>query len=256
VALARTSRGSKTIFNSFNPTGAIVSDAFTPSSSSLLAVCFGCVVFGTPASGNFTDLTISNTGGWTFTARTGFKPTSPDFGEYWTLIRIWTAPITTGASMTVTCDLPGTDDFAGACLGLADYTGYDTGSPVGATAAEDLVDDGADSATLSGAPASTSEIFGGRMAGVTGAGGNISASPGASHTELYDLPISDVGGLQVQVRDPGSTSTAFSWADVDVGAGTGYDIIGAAIEIKEAAAAGAAFPIPRLSRQLRALLTR
>jgi hypothetical protein len=137
----------------------------------------------------------------------------------------------------------GTNYLATKFIALVDYTGYDTGSPIGVTAAEDMATNGADTAVLSGAPASTSEIFGGRGAGVDGTG-TISATEGASHTEVYDMGIDSFAGLQVQVRPAGSTSTSFSWADVASGTGTLYDDIGVAIEIKEAAGAAATSRVP------------
>jgi hypothetical protein len=135
-------------------------------------------------------------------------------------------------TVTLDCGAVNVNCFFGS---VVDFTGYDTGAPVGVTGTDAaLAVNGADSVTLSAAPASTSIIFGGRIGAVPGSG-TVNAAPDTGHVETHDLNLTDNSGVQTQTR-AGSTSTAFGWADISNGtAGDLVDVIGLAIEIKAAA---------------------
>jgi hypothetical protein len=241
MALARTFRTSAFGGGS----GSITSPSFTPSNGSLLVV-MGCLQVQSSPGWPFTNMTITDSAGLTWTARTGWQPSTPEFGEFWLNVRIWTAPVTTGVSMTVTVGTSA-GNINSRFVAIIDYTDYDTGSPTGATAAADLVDDGAASLTLSGAPATTSEIFAALVHGYAAASGTAGATAGAGYTEIVEMDDGSPnwnGHMELMARDPGSTSTTFSWTDVQSGTGDMYDTIGVALEIKQAAGGPTNVAIP------------
>lgn len=215
-------------------TSPLTTASFTPPNNSLLVVL---AAFQKNAAGGFggvacaSAMTISDTAGLTWTSRE-FGGLTTDYGGS---VRGWTAPVTTGVSMTVSVDC-GAFDIFGGFISVVDYTGYNTADPVGATAIDiSMVTNGADSITLSAAPAATSEIFGGRYGGVPGSGA-AAATPGSGYVEIHDLSVNGASGLQTQARPPGSTSTTFEWADVSSGTEATLECVGIAIEIKAASA--------------------
>ncbi len=227
AALARTQRISSA---TFAPTA-----SFTPSNNSLLVVV--CMAVGNSDSGmRGTDLSISNTGGWTFTSR---KASTGSAGWSYA-VRIWTAPVTTGASMTVTCST-GVGSIGGnAYIYVADYTGYDTGTPVGVDGAASIGAgaDGAQSFTLSGSPCSGGEVIA-ALVGAVGSG-TVNVTEGSGWTELADAPLLDQSRNQVQIRT-GSTSTSVAWVDVAVGgspSGVGVELVGVEINVSGGCAGG------------------
>ena len=211
----------------------ITTGSFTPANGSLLVAIGGAAVAGAETPGDYSasfGITDSSAGGpLTWTPRANVGNTGSEGGQ----MRVWTAPVVTGVSMTVTLSTPVGNDMNRMLVSVIQVTGYDTVTPVGVTGTDAAIaTDGADSVTLSGSPAATSLIIGGRAAGTPGTG-TILASPDTGHTELHDLNITDNTGLQTQQRDAGSTSTAFSWADVANGTTTIANGVGLAIEIKE-----------------------
>lgn len=242
MALARTNLlGQITNTGSFG-TGNFTSSAFTPSSASLLVVAGGFI-----QNGSSTDPTssfvISDSGSHTWTEKVTavVSPTS-----FPTLMKIWTAPITTGASTTVTLGTGGRTAAFYACSVVC-YTGYDTGTPVGVsgtnskssgfTGPPDPI-----SITLSGAPATTSEVFGALCVDRDAA----NATPGATFTEIDDLMNSagPWGGLETEVR-AGSASTTADWANARGATGNIFNLVCGAIEIRQAPASGAEHVFPR-----------
>lgn len=144
-----------------------------------------------------------------------------------------TAPVTTGATMTVTVassNLP----WVGANVDIVAYNNYNTGSPVGATASSiTLPPTGAGSLTLSSAPAAGSEVNASIWVKLNSVGTGVIVK-GSGWTELYNDSQGTNYGLayQTQVRSA-STSTNVPWADTDnAGAVAGSHPIGLAIEIK------------------------
>jgi hypothetical protein len=149
----------------------------------------------------------------------------------WTMgVKIWTAPVATGASMTLTLDAAARVSFHYSLVVVA-YTGYDTGDPIGAigTFLDEATPDGAQSLTLDAAPATTSEVL--AMVGMDKE--SVGVTPGGGWSELYDVHAGSSGGAQVQIRT-GSTSTSVDWVDVHTGTGGIFKALGAAIEIKAA----------------------
>lgn len=226
-----------------------VTGSFTPSNNSLLVA----IMMVEKDDGNDVDelpsMGITDSAGltWTLRAEKGDDETHPAGDNHWGYangIKIWTAPVTTGTSMTVTFQRvsPNAYEFYMVAGAVVEYTGHDVASPIGVTGVATWDDnspfpgatDGAKSLTLSGAPAATSEIIGGRS--WTGwVPGHTFADEPTGYTELYDVSSFNggEGGLQVQVRDPGSTSTTFGWDDIGNPNLVGIPK-GAAIEIKEA----------------------
>jgi len=212
-------------------TGGFTTGSFTPSNNSLLTVvCFAI----TQTDGAFTasDLTITDSIdglNWTSRAATGAAPA-------WSQgIRVWTKPITTGASMTVTVDA-GAFDIHGYRVEVYDYTGYDTGTPIGATATgTDADGDGAASITLSATPRSDSEIMACACIGIA-TNGTHATTPGTSWTELFDVELSDGWvASETQIRTS-YTGTSVDWVDLETGTAIPDSATLLAIEVRDAAA--------------------
>ena len=207
-------------------TGPFGSNFLTPPDNSLLVVAV-FVMENAGTTDPSGDLTLSG-GGWTYTSRAVIgDPNSFSIG-----LRIFTAPVTTGASMTLTLDCGPRDVFMFAFSAVA-YTGYDTISPVGATATgvDNSTPDGAFSVTLSGAPAASSEVF----AALGMDKESLGTTPGAAFGEIHDTQNSINGGLETEART-GSTSTTVDWVDTHTGSGAIFKLVAAAIEIKAAGA--------------------
>src|SRR5260221_9399695 len=102
------------------------SAAFTPANNSLV------VVFGGLQSSNNSLLPSISGGGLTWTKQLSAGPDTASFGHFsvW-----WTAPVITGASMTVTIGNMPSDGTAEGIMHIFTYTGYNTSTPVGGTAA-------------------------------------------------------------------------------------------------------------------------
>jgi len=153
TGLVRTNRGSFLSADNFG-TGVYTAAAFTPSANSVLVVIAAVVVNAgiTDPSG---DMTLTG-GGLTWTPRLNVGHAAS-----WACgVRVWTAPV--GASPPSTAlafDCGPYNVWVYEAVAF-DLTGYDTGSPTGATASNgNAGTDGPLSLTLSGAPASTSEVL-------------------------------------------------------------------------------------------------
>ena len=241
MALARTSRGSWSSSEGHG-TGGFTTGSFTPSANSLLIVtCFILPNGGsTDVSGS---LTISDSAGLTWTAIANVGNAT-----YWSSgQRAWRAPVgASPSSMTVTVDC-GANDIYFYLTTAIDFTGYDTSTPIGATAtggssgSTGLGIDGAVSITLSGAPASDSYVIG-LLGQDYGTAGTNNVAPGSGWTELYDFRGSDnYEGVQLQERT-GSTSTTVGWGDIDNGTCIVSKTIALAFEVKVAASGIAITP--------------
>lgn len=210
-------------------TGSFTTGAFTPPDNSLLVVAI--YAHGTSGADISSSQTISDSVGLTWTSRALVGVAASDgLG-----IRVWTAPVTTGASMTITADCGAENVFKYGVHRIA-YTGYDTGSPTGATATAGVsgaTDD--ETITLSASPATTSEVV--AAMGIIMGGGTQLVTPGTGWTEIYEgTSDADFSNTQSQVRT-GSTSTSVVWDDIDAGTGTATHGGFLAVEIKAAAAA-------------------
>lgn len=227
MALSRTSLiGSASSGN--HGTGSFSSGSFTPPNNSLI-VAF---VYGQAWPGSVPSAAspFSCTGGsLTWTRRLIVTTASNGWPSQ---MEIWTAPVTTGSSMTITVD-HASATMGGWLIHAVAYTGYDTSTPTGATASSaSLATDGAATITLSGSPASDSEVLAGRLLQMDTAGG-CSATQGSGWTELYDASVNDWASAETQVRG-GSTSTSVAWADVNGNGAAIATSIAGAIEIKAA----------------------
>jgi hypothetical protein len=226
VALSRTNLLGQISPGNFG-TGNFTSNSFTPSSSSLLVVAAAFV----ENSGSTTDptsaLTIS--GGsltWTQQATAVASPTA-----FSSLVKVWTAPVTTGSSMTVTLSTSGRN--AGLYgVSVVCYTGYDTGTPVGGTASGQQNGGFSGpptpiSLTLNAAPVTADEVFAAVFADKTTA----DTTAGSAFTEIDDLNNTNWGSLESEIRT-GSTSTTVDWVDLRPSGGALFNFAAATIVIK------------------------
>lgn len=210
--------------------GPYTTGSFTPPDNSLLVVVVGC------GADPVSDAGYVLTGGgltWTKRVSRAVDWISGDGG----IVQIWTAPVTTGASMTLTVTHTSRFSHQMRVFPFA-YTGYDTGSPTGVTASGQVTNTNLD-ITLSGAPAATSEVIAVAAIPSSSATANsVTCSPDATagFTERAEIQGTESYLLhQVQTRT-GSTSTAVGW---DLGGSLGgspYNVrFGVALEIKRAA---------------------
>lgn len=228
MALSRTDHvGSES--NSGYGTASYSTASFTPPNSSLLAA----VVGGADSSDiSGSDFSCSG-GGLTWTLRGTVQVNGG--GSYWSKIQIFTAPVVTGASMTVTVDHANNINIW--AVHVMSWTGYDPGTPTGATGSDTALED-AGQFNLSASPASTSEVLAARFL-VPNESAPEAATPGTGWTEIFDTatPTSDGwGGLETQARG-GSTSSSVDWTDTTVGT-TAFSNIGLAVEIIAASGGG------------------
>lgn len=229
MALTRTQRIASTSASGFGA-GAYTSASFTPSNNSLLVV-IGFAMEQADNGLEGTSLTITDSAGLTWTSRAA-TTTSPAWSYG---IRIWTAPVTTGVSMTVSIDA-GASSIEFYKLHISDYTSNTTSAipGTGTIVGSDADGDGAATITLSSAPATSSEVIAACLTGLASTSGTV--TPGAGWTEVDEQVGASWGIFQVQVRT-GSTSTAVDWADV-LATGTGFGgATLAAFEIAETAGA-------------------
>ena len=228
MALARTNLHGSITAGDFG-TGVYTTTSFTPPSSSLLVVFVAAIENG-GADSCVTDLTVAG-GGWTYTSRVQIGAGN----GFTSAARLWTAPVTTGVSMTLDVDCAARNiGFYG--VSIVAYTGYDTSTPIGATGSNSQVGGFTGppdpfSLTLSAAPVTTSEVF----AGVSIDKNTAGVTPGSTFTEIHDFVNTSWGGCETEIRT-GSTSTTVDWVDLRSGGGGLFDASGVAIEIKEAAA--------------------
>lgn len=213
-------------------TGSFVTGSFTPPNNSILVVSVSLIQNG-GSSTPLTDLTISG-GGLTYTARA--SSSIDEGGSFYTGTRIYTAPVATGASMTITLDC-GSRSIGEYSISVVALTGYNTSTPTGVTGTNAQTSgfsgppDPA-SLTLSGSPASTSYIVG--AIGIDKSVANC--SPGSSWTELHDVHNTDWGGLETQYRTS-YTGTSVDWTDVRAGGGALFNWAAVAVEIVAAGGA-------------------
>lgn len=234
MALTRTTRGSAS--GGSSPSGGdLTTSAFTPSNNSLLVVAFGGIREDVLATDPQSTAGVSG-GGWTWTKRIGVNH---DPAGWTTWVTIWTAPVSTGASMQVSAT--NDNQMNGTWLSVVEYTGYDTGSPIGASVTNTrTATSGSWSSNLSAAPSIDSEVFAAVGADNWGTEGGVNIiTVGTGWTEIHDfLDVGTETHGQTQVRG-GSTSLAVLWNEVDADSDTGGGGGGlmAALEIKAAASA-------------------
>lgn len=226
MALSRTSLlGANSGASGNYGAAAFETSSFTPPDNSLLVVSVSLIENG-GSNPPLADLTIAG-GGLTFTARASDSADT----AFATSTVIYTAPVTTGASMTLTLDC-GSRMVGVYSVSVVAYTGHNSSSPTGATATGHQVGGFGGpptpaSITLSGNPAATSEVV---AAVGTDRAPNPGTEPGTGWTELHDLHNTSWGGLQTECRT-GSTSSSVAWADLRSGGGALFNFAAAAVEI-------------------------
>jgi hypothetical protein len=234
MALALTARAAGTSAEGHG-TGSFTTTSFTPTADSLLVVAVypDCAASGQNILGS---LTINDSVGLTWGSPLVSVQDNSTSGTTSAAMAIWTAEVgSSPTSMTVTFDDGAIDVFCYS-YSIVDLTGYDTGTPVGATGSQfEFVQAAADawSWSLSGAPATTSIVF--AAVGVSlNSGSAMAVTEGAGWSEIHDV-VSSVPNLNIQSQQrSSSTSTTVAWVDTDAGASeTTWTRIGAAVEVKE-----------------------
>lgn len=222
-------------------TGTFTSSSFTPPSSSLLFVTVGFTENG-GGTNPAVDFAITDSGGHTWTQLYRQNTT----GGFATGQLIFYTQIVTGASMTVSYTCAGRNISWWATSAFA-YTGYDTVTPIGATATQIVNNFGAASPTpwsitLSGTPATTSEVVGVLTADKDTTG----STQGSTFTEIHDIsnPTSSVGGGHETESRVGSASTTVDWVAVRPAGGNLFNFIVAGFEVRQATAGDVAVPDP------------
>lgn len=210
--------------------GAFVTSAFVPPDNSLLVVGVSLIENGSTGPNPHNDLTIVG-GGWTYTSRVAQGADS----TFATGTVIYTAPVSTGASMTLTLDC-GARAIAEYSVSVVAYTGYDTTTPTGATATGFQVGGFTGppdpvALTLSVPPPVESEVFG--FIGINKS--TVNTTPGTNWAEICDVENTDWGGAQSQFRRD-STSTSVSWQSIRQ-SGSLFNYAAVALEIRSFGAA-------------------
>lgn len=237
MALALTGRLNTSSAGAFG-TPAFTTSAFTPSNSSLLYVVVGLQLNNVSFAAGRPTITDSLTSTWTF-RQEGSITTGDNFALHQA---VFTTPITTGTSMTVTVDDDDNDAVNVWTVMAVDVTGYDTGTPIGGTATNGTTDiaDGAETQTLSAAP-TTNDITIVTLYEDCENAPNPTYGAG-SWTSVYNTEDgSGATGRSLGYRTA-STSTSVPITDVYTGAGGFFK--GSMISCVVNAAAGAAFIAP------------
>jgi hypothetical protein len=225
MALSRTRRLTS-LSAKFFGTGSYVSSSFTPANSSILVARISAVTEnGDSFAGG--DLSISG-GGLTWTAQVA-STTSPNwtYGD-----RVWTAPVTTGASMTITASNVNARNINSYIIEVDEFTGA-AASYVGATAlGSDADGDGTGSLTLSGAPASDSVVLA-YTSSLNNGGAAVTITPGTSWTEIAENGVTDYITFESEWITGITGTSLTAWSDLAAtGAALGATMV--AIEIKAA----------------------
>ena len=216
--------------------------SFTPQANSIVVIAVHCLQFGDAVTDVIGHANSGLTGGLTWTKRIGVDsgPMGTNFSmcaEFWTA-EVGGSPSAIAPVWTNSVNSRSSNDAARVAFQVFSQTGYDTGSPIGATASDaTLGTSGTGAMTLSGAPASSSYVYAARGIAQDGTT-DITATPGSGWTEVYD--VATVTGsegyscLETQERT-GSTSTSVVWTEINANAQAVFgQALGVAIEIKMA----------------------
>lgn len=225
--LVRTNKLSQKTGNGYG-SGDFTTSAFTPENNSLLVVAvyqLGLLANNILA----TDITLTDTLGSPLTYTSRYTNRSTAGSQYASTIRIFTAPVTTGQSLSLKTNVGGKSAYAYAVQAFS-YTGYNTETPTGGTATSTAgPTNGAAQITLDQTPQVISEVL--SFCQLNLSSGLPSVDPGTGWTEVYEIN----GGttewvMQTQARS-GSESTSVDWNDVNVGDLGVFDTLLSAIEI-------------------------
>ena len=235
MAITATLKHSSTGF-SVHSSGPVnyTTSAFTTDNNSLLVVCLDCI--SDNGGGTQVDFSLSSSPSltWTRQARAGDNGSGlPPASE------IWTAPVTTGASTTITVSTSVSFTFGGdgtaSGMSVTSVTEHDTvGNPIGLAATQVLNGSnvGTLSVSLGGTTASTSIVI-----ATVAADGDYSAAdidPGSGWTALHESHSGTNGWFRVTAEyKVGALST------YDFGAlNDPYQYSSAGLEIKAASGGG------------------
>jgi hypothetical protein len=224
------------ILDSTDGSISVTTGSYTSVNNSLLVAVVGVLTNDTSTSSNIATANSAMTG-WT-------KRVSIDQAEfdaaYSGCLEMWTKAVATGGSETATwtnsvTTTAGSFDPVRVAFQIFSLTGYDTGTPTGATATDStLGTSGTGALTLSGSPATSSMVIAARMIHQNGTT-NITGTPGSGWTEIYDHDT--VAGsegyacLNTQQRT-GSTSTAVAWTEINANGQSAFgEAVGLALEI-------------------------
>ncbi len=215
----------------------IVSDSFTPDANCLLVIAANHTI--KVGSDNTANVTISNTGGLTFTKLEHHSWAPISYGAN---LNIWYCEVGSSppSSMTVTVEQATADPSYGSSIDIFSWTGYPVGAAFGLVEKFNrgtgypnfTTGDGPWNLTLTTAPASTSEVV--AVIIVDGVGATT-VTHGSGWTEIADP--SNIEAQQVQVRR-GSTSTSVAWADTCDNSAGAYVNLAIVFEVKEASGGG------------------
>ena len=192
----------------------VTSSAFTPPNNSLIVLHVSAMTRHSSGQPEFdTANTVVTGGGLTWTKQAGYD--SPASGRFQVWEEIWTAPVATGASMTINLSNSATDSNSSSRVHFQAiaYTGYNTSTPVAQVAQNTHNTDGAHTLTLSSAPNVNSVVAAGCLYSSSGPTALSDRQPGAGWTEIYDVTDNGYGSASLQVRG-NSTSTSVDWDSV------------------------------------------
>lgn len=155
-----------------------------------------------------------------------------------TQITVFTAPVATGASMTITVDDNDNDSIYGWSVQVLAYTDYDTSTPITGEVDSGTADiaDGSHTLTLSAAPTSADVSLYWLYLDVSNQPGLPTMDTG--WTKVFDSGVASGGGTLVTARRESSTSTAVTCTDVYTAGGSFFKASMIALNVQAAAAAG------------------
>lgn len=208
------------------------SGSFTTVNSSLLVV--GWMPADQTSSYTSGQYTISNSGtALTWTQQKFQNSIGNGFAG---AVYIWTAPVTTGASTTVTLTV-GSGTIGNFAISVDSVTGHNTSTPIGATGSNDNSGSGSLSNitfSLSGSPATTSAIYSITSTVINNTSTGVTV--GSGWTSLYSF--GDSSKAEGSEYITGTSSATVTWANVAAGdTPGGFGSAQAAIEIQAAAGA-------------------
>ena len=217
MALSRTDVGIYKDSSTPHGTSSFSTSAFTPPDNSLLVI--SVALMGLAITGDLGTPTIDG-GGLTYTPISGATVTlSP---TYAVKMVAFTAPVTTGASMTITVDDDNNQNIFGYEVEVTAWTGYDTSTPITGVVSSTTTDiaDGAESRTLAATPATDDVTLVFCICDADGATANPTLAAG--WTKIHDSGSAGGGGTMWNARRESSTSTTVSVTDIYTGTGSLY----------------------------------
>jgi hypothetical protein len=193
--------------------------SFTPANNSLLVVAFSVGLGGI----HLNPVTVEDSVGLTWTQQVSHVKSSDNYN----LVRIYTAPVAAGVSMTFTINIADTapEESAEFLVHIFNYTGHNMFSPVGATVTAEGIGGTPAQITLNRTPSKSSEV----LAVSSADDANSTVTEGTGWTEQYDFTTNN---LRFESQTRGNSNSAIvRWEEID---NTCCGDVEAAIEIKAA----------------------